>query len=317
MSRLAVLLASVTFILPQDRPPVEDSLEDLYKTASLWQVGENRDKVGSAREDLIARGDEALRFILAEKLGTTRGLEWRAISAVIGGIGEPAIGPLLSKLAEATPEEGATAVRLLGMLGSREEEPGWRDRILASRKDLHALLLKGDLPVRVATLAALSSLKDTEAVEPIVALLHDPAERIRREAAVSLGKLGEPRAASALAPMLSDPLFSIRVPAARALGKLGKEGAAALRSALTQGDFKVRGLAAETLGKVGDPAALDDVAALLGDPVPAVRAYAAEALGRLERPEALPRLRDALSREKEGFPRREMEKAIALLGEMR
>jgi HEAT repeat protein len=199
------------------------------------------------------------------------------------------------------------------MLGSQGEHPEWRDEILKSRTDLLALLDHEDTRLRATALAALASLKDREAVEGILPLLGDPTERIRRTAAISLGKIGDVRAVPALAPLLADPLFTVRDPVARALAGMGAEGLAALREALAHEDFKVRGLAAEALGRVSDPGVVPDLIPLLRDPSGPVRAYAAEVLGKLGSPESMAPLREALGKETETFPRSEMEKAIEAL----
>jgi HEAT repeat protein len=57
--------------------------------------------------------------------------------------------------------------------------------------------------------------------------------------------------------------------------------AALLISLLHDESFEVRRTAAESLGKIGDPSAVASLLPLLTDPVPVVRAAAAQALGRM------------------------------------
>ncbi|GEM_PF-3832146 len=86
---LACLLLSLATIptLPKASSGEEEQkLEELFAVASLWQVGENRERVAKAREELIALGREAAEFILREKMATDRTLEIRAIDAVLWGL---------------------------------------------------------------------------------------------------------------------------------------------------------------------------------------------------------------------------------------
>jgi HEAT repeat protein len=63
------------------------------------------------------------------------------------------------------------------------------------------------------------------------------------------------------------------------------EGAIALLTALLQDQHpEIRRTAAESLGKIGDRLALDDLLPLLNDSMPVVRAAAAKALGRMATP---------------------------------
>ncbi len=58
-------------------------LEELFRKAALWEVGTNRRIVREAREALKARGEEAVRFLVQQKLGVRTTLEWRALAEVI------------------------------------------------------------------------------------------------------------------------------------------------------------------------------------------------------------------------------------------
>lgn len=78
---------------------VSDSeLESLFKTASLWQVGENKEKVATAREKLISIGEPAIAFIIENKLSNPTSLESRAIDAVLLKHPELAGPKLITKL---------------------------------------------------------------------------------------------------------------------------------------------------------------------------------------------------------------------------
>ncbi len=77
-------------------------------------------------------------------------------------------------------------------------------------------------------------------------------------------------------------------------------------------EYRVRVTAANTLGQIGDPAAVPGLLAALGDDNGAVRAAAASALGRIGEPSALPALA-ALRRDPQAPVRREAERSIRRL----
>ena len=313
-----ILLTWLALLLPvQEAPPADEGhLEELFGIASLWQVGENVEKVARARQELIALGDEALRFILEKKLSSKRGLEWRAISAVVMGNGAAAVKPLQEKLGTGSGIEKRNAVRLLGMLGSRDEDPEMRERIVSGADGIFRLLEEEDPRLRAATFRALAALQPPDAVLQVTPFLGAADEATRREAAVALGGIGDPRAVPQLTAALGDALFSVRGPVARALAKIQTQGRDALRKTLRSGaDPRLRGLAAEALGQEGAAEAVDDLLAALADPSAPVRAHAAEALGRLGDGRALEPIRQALARESDPFPRWALEKALSLLEE--
>jgi cyclophilin family peptidyl-prolyl cis-trans isomerase/HEAT repeat protein len=84
-----------------------------------------------------------------------------------------------------------------------------------------------------------------------------------------------------------DPSAEIRALAARALGRIGDPaGGERLAALLVDGDAGVRAEAAFALGLMGDVSAIDALSSAAGDVDPLVRARAADALGLLEEPAA-------------------------------
>ena len=69
---------------------------------------------------------------------------------------------------------------------------------------------------------------------------------------------------------------------------------------LSDDDEQNRWKAAETLGRIGDPAAVEDLIGTLWDEDERVRLKAAWALGRIGDPRAIPSLRRLYRMEKEG-----------------
>ena len=202
--------------------------------------------------------------------------------------------------------------------------------------------------------ALLLLMADQERFEPFVvetALSGNAA--LREHLAVALGRSGDPRGASYLAQLLGDPSLPVRRAAAFALGELELEredaerSARALLLAAVEPDGEAGVLAVEALGKLGVSVtvvlgALSDSelaeeerwrrllpplyrfeeaaqvavaeAGLAAAPDGELRRFAAYALSRTPRAEALPRLRELLA---DGDPRVRAwaARALGLVGE--
>jgi predicted transcriptional regulator len=82
---------------------------------------------------------------------------------------------------------------------------------------------------------------------------------------------------------------------------------------LTDPSFKVRTQAALLMGKLGDKAGVEPLIRALGDDNKAVRAMAAQSLGKLGGDKAATALRTLLQREKESFVRNQAERSLAIM----
>jgi HEAT repeat protein len=89
-----------------------------------------------------------------------------------------------------------------------------------------------------------------------------------------------------------------------------------LIAGLRYGDGGVRGDAAEALGKIGDPRAVDSLIATLSDSYDLARRSAAEALGKIGDPRAVDSLIAALSNSDDGV-RRNAAEALGKIGDSR
>lgn len=120
-------------------------------------------------------------------------------------------------------------------------------------------------------------------------------EKLRDAAIHGLALLEEPRALQALLGMAAHKNPRARGAAARALGQASSspEVLAALRQGLADGDAWVRYYACQSLGKVRDDGAVNEILRLVRDPAGQVRVAAIEALARLETKEALEALQTA------------------------
>ena len=129
----------------------------------------------------------------------------------------------------------------------------------------------------------LGHLKDSRAVEPLIAALKDADKDVRAAAADGLGELNDRRATEPLIAALRDVDADVRWNAASALGQLNDSRAVEpLLAALKDADQRVRQSAVWALGRMKDPRAVEPLIAALKDADQNVRKSAAWALGQLE-----------------------------------
>lgn len=204
-----------------------------------------------------------------------------------------------------------------------DPEPGVREvatwalvqRGPAAFDAVSAHLADPDAGVRRQMAHVLGKLADPRGVAPLAALLGDPAPEVAAKAAFGLGQLGGPDAVAALAAALGRGAATQRAGVVTALGRLGAAGAStpgaaelpgggatprseaagAAMAALAADNPAARADAAEVLGLLEDPAALPALAVAASDPAEDVRLAALMALGAL--PGAAPVLRGAAEAE--------------------
>lgn len=186
---------------------------------------------------------------------------------------------------------------------------------LKERRDMAALvrlLKRGDPSMRHLAAGALGELRDPAALAALLAALAGPDEEgvrwraaeglarlgepavaglaalagdrdpdVRWKAIVALGDIGDPRAAPTLRDRLADPDRFVRGRSVSALARLGAPCLPLMLEALAEADPRVRQGAAEVLGQVGDPAAVEGLLEALQDPAESVRRAAAVALLRI------------------------------------
>jgi HEAT repeat protein len=137
--------------------------------------------------------------------------------------------------------------------------------------------------VRVAAIEALSEVRDSRVIEPLVFALKDKDHYIRAMAASALGAIGDVSALPGLLAASNDPSWEVRKATVESLGRLkDPRSVDPLAERLKDSDHDVRLAAAEALGQVGDVRALDRLIVALVDEDSPVRQMAASALLRID-----------------------------------
>ena len=186
-------------------------------------------------------------------------------------LGEPAIGPLMSRLEDAAWEERRGPTDALIKLGEPAVEP------------LMEALEHEDANVRHSAAFALGRIEEaqeTEAGEALKELLTDANEQVRAAAARSLGLLGVTEAVPLLVERLHDAP-AVRANASSALAMFGDEAIPPLAEALQDEDPAVRAAAAEALGASKSAEAVAPLIDALSDEEESVRLPVARGLARL------------------------------------
>ena len=212
-------------------------MEELWEVATLWEVGENREKVPKAREELIKFGEKAIEFILTEKMDTIDSLQTRAIDVVIQALPEISKPMMLTALERETRQNaGANLIRLLALLKATEASPTImkivQDGKLASGTPLNPRL-------RRTILDALGTLDYEPALGIVAQSLLTGDERERLISAQSLGRFSSLEKLRYLLIALGDERFTVRMSAfdglKEAFRKEPKEVWERLRSQLPEG----------------------------------------------------------------------------------
>ncbi len=131
-----------------------------------------------------------------------------------------------------------------------------------------------------------------EPLSELVASLKSTDRFIREDAANELAQSGDEKQAAELCRLLYDVDISVRNLAAEILVKIGKAATKPLLDESFSPDKDVRKFIVDIMALTGDSAFVPRLVELLNDPNDNVVGSAAEALGRIGRPEAVPALID-------------------------
>jgi HEAT repeat protein len=200
----------------------------------------------------------------------------REAAQALARVGRPALRPLMTALAAASPQARAHAAYGLGEMDAKEGRAEALPRLIQTARD-------PDERVREAVARALGEIQSAEAVPVLLASLRDSATAVRAVAAWALGEIGDKSAVEPLMRALWDREAEVRSQAAWALGEMrDKRAALGLMGALKDKDARVRRQVAWALGEIQDARAVEPLVGALQDGSGDVREQAAWALGELK-----------------------------------
>jgi len=276
------------------------TVREIFETASLWEVGENRKKVRIARERLKELGMVAVRYIFNEKIDTESGLELRAIKELAKSLPDSMSPYLLRTLRDERKEARANAIWLLGEIEQKD----------ATDSLICALERKENESLKRTIILALGKIGNRAAVPKIIPYLKDKVERNRVAACEALGRIKDEQAIPYLIDGLKDSYFSVRAAAEWAIVEFSAQSLSNLLNALEKKNVKSKPHLLSALGRIGEK--LKDarveririkkaILPFLDSEDNLLRGYAVEALGRLGTEEIRAMLRTRMADEIDEF----------------
>lgn len=167
-------------------------------------------------------------------------------------LGAPSVEPLLPLLQHRKKEVRTIVAKTLGGIGDRR-----------AVESLMPLLSDFEEEVRTATIEALGKIGDERPVDQLVQILGEDNPQLKEVTAEALEKIG-PGAVNSLITTLNEGKNDMRSLAARILGEIGDNRAVeSLIASLEDKDTNIRWRAAEALGKIGDVRAVEPIIAAL------------------------------------------------------
>ena len=197
-------------------------VESVFKTASMWRVGNIVKKVNRARKQLAKLGSKALAYVADKKMDTKDGLESEAIEQLVKAWPDSAKPYLFRALRDNRFLARQNGAYFLGKLG--------RSAFDAVESIYAALQAKRISPRRGAY--ALGDIGDSLVVPRILYLLKDTMEVSRIVTSEACGKLKNPVAIPNLIQTLGDKYFTVRSAAEAGLVAIGKPSLEPLLAAM-------------------------------------------------------------------------------------
>jgi HEAT repeat protein len=224
-----------------------------------------------ATRRMVEIGEPAVDFLLAA-LGD-ESTRWPATGALLN-IGAPAVRKTVLAVRHKDPPVRRGALFILQQM-----------EVASSAPSIQAALSDSDVSVQVQAIRAVAHFRGQGALRLLLEKVDTGYPPVVRDAAIeALARFGD-EALPSLRSLYAKGGPEMRVAAIRALGANGTpEGIGIVRSALSDRSALVRYYSCRAIADAGDASSAGALAALLGDPDPAVREAAGDACSRM--PEA-------------------------------
>lgn len=188
---------------------IKRPVEEVFKEASIWEVGEAIAKVNKARKELINMGMEAVKYVAKEKIATKDGLELRSIEELSKAMPDSIKPFLYAALHDDRRYARSNAIYLLGLIKAKDAI----DSLMLALKD------KRNRPRGV--ISAFGDIGERRVVPDLLPYLKHKDEPTRIYTAWTFAKLKDPRSVPGLISALDDHYFTVRSAAEQALVSIG------------------------------------------------------------------------------------------------
>jgi HEAT repeat protein len=191
-------------------------------------------------------------------------------------------------------------------------------------EDLIQNLNSRDTAAQISAVRELAQKRDEKSVEALLTFVFTKAEdwKVKVRAIRLLGEIPSIDVSDKLVTVFNDPFLNDECPAMKwntavALGQRFNKGTRAVTTlieALTYKNLLIQEAAIQSLGKIGDPAAVPYLITALDDSRFAIKYNAIKALENIGSKEAIPFLKKVAEEEKDAFLKEETRKTIRNIG---
>lgn len=269
-------ILAFTLVLPAqasaqtEADSINHIVDSLFTRASSGEL-KYRDLVQPSKDALGEMGDVAVPR-LVEKMITQDAREMHTLVDIFKLIGRPAVPQIVDALGAEDPYKRRLAARALGDMKDTTAVDG----LLRYTDD-------PDYRIRAGVIRALGKIGDARGVEPSAAALQDEDYLVRTAAAVSLSLLAHSSTIGVLLESLTDPYYGVRYKAAQALWNIGEPSIIPVKESLKNvSDTVAFYLLIEVAGNLKDKELIKPLSEILAYEDPLARAFAAEALGKID-----------------------------------
>jgi HEAT repeat protein len=236
------------------------------------QPSSDQDQVVAPLVELGAEAVEVLAKALEDKAYQVRVVAAVALGRLRASESVPALVAVLSDSSVNAQQAAAQALAQIGdpavptlldaLIGRDQSARRWAAEALGSIGDesvaqqLVQRLTDQNVEVQRAAVTALGDLKSSRAIQPLLNVLDSDNVDLARAAAEALGKIKGVVVVQPLARALGSASADVRAAAAASLQQIGRRAVAVVIRQIEEGDDVVRPVAAEILGNIGDPEAM-------------------------------------------------------------
>jgi len=177
------------------------TIEEIFEIASEWGVGDNKDRVKEAIEELSERGKEALDYIFSNKISTKKGLELRAIEKTLKGMEDSLL--IEKYLRENINHRDERARKNIFVFIGELEMKSLSDSLIS------VLEREGTEKLRRAIVYAMGKLKEKRSINKIISFLKED-EPLKLVSIKALGEINDVNTIDDLFPLINSESVAVR-----------------------------------------------------------------------------------------------------------